>query len=300
MQSVSVVIATYNMGHLILETINSCINQRNINIEVVVYDDCSTDDTKKIGLHAHPLIRYVRGGVNLGVGAAFNEGIKYAKYDLIVLMCADDLFTNDNVLYDMCCAFERNLDCGHVSRWYHQFVGNDPSPVRAWRTNDPIIQANNPSGLMFYKPALKYAKCSNKMMIETSALVSDVINQGWGYHILKYDTIKARVHKSTSTQKDYWLKRRVSSPVLDWWEIGAKDMAKDYVSLIQIKNGFTMSAVLEEIGNFIRLRPLNAVNPKFWFWVLVAVLTPRRILRKLPPFYRKHIGVRLTQNVKRP
>ena len=125
-RGVSVVIATYNMGHLILETIDSCIQQRGVDLEIIVYDDCSTDGTEKIGLDKHPMIKYIRGEENLGVGSAFNEAVRHATKQYILLMCADDLFTNENVLADMCYAMESHFSIGHVSRWYHQFVGNDP------------------------------------------------------------------------------------------------------------------------------------------------------------------------------
>jgi hypothetical protein len=131
------------------------------------------------------------------------------------------------------------------------------------------------------------------MFIETSKLVSDVIKK-YDYKIIHYDTIAVRVHESTSTKPEYYLKRRVSSPVLDWAGIGEKEIAKDYVSLIQIKNGFKMSALLEEIRNFIIVRPLNLISPAFWFWSIITIITPRPILRLLPHLYRGIIGSKIT------
>jgi glycosyltransferase involved in cell wall biosynthesis len=300
MVKASVVIATYNMGHVIVDTLISCLKQDYQNLEIVVYDDCSTDGTKEI-VSGHIHVKYFCGENNLGVGGAFNAAIQKATGDVVILMCADDLFCNHSVVSDICEVFRKHPTVGHVSRWYHQFVGNDPTPVRAWRTLDPIIQANNPSGLAFRKEALKTARCSNKMFIETSALVSEVlwIKEGWDYRILKYDTIAARIHQNTSSTPGYWLKRRVSSPIVDWVSIGGSEMLMDYTSFIQIKTGYKMSAVLEEIWNFIRLRPLSLLNPSFWFYALVATITPRQMLRKLPILYRNLIGKRITGQVLR-
>lgn len=299
---VSIVIATHNMGHLIRETLDSCRAQEYQNTEIIVYDDASTDGTENAFNWelARPKISYYRGKENKGVGRAFNCGINLANGEIIILMCADDLFTDKRVIGDIVNLFQSNLSIGHVSRWYHQFVGDDRRPVRAWRTVNPIVQANNPSGLAFRRKALVGAECSNNMFIETSKLVNDVISNGWDHRIIKWDTIAVRVHPSTSTQRNYWLKRRVSSPVMDWHKIGGEEISRDYVSLVQIKNGFTVSAVWEEICNFVKLRPINLLHPSFWFFAIISLVTPRFILRRLPDIYRRKFGRLITKEVKRP
>jgi hypothetical protein len=127
------------------------------------------------------------------------------------------------------------------------------------------------------------------MFIETSKLASDVIKDGWGWYIYRWDAIAVRVWNSTSRTGSYWIKRRVSSPVMDWHGIGV-DMTKEYVSFLQIKNGFKVSAVIEEMVNFVRLRPSNIFRIGFWFFGLLAILTPRWILRKIPEIYRSTWG----------
>lgn len=296
---VSVVIATYNMAHLIGHTVRSILSQTYDNKEIIIYDDCSKDGTFDIYKNL-TYLKYYRGEKNVGVGEAFNRGIAVAQGEIVILMCADDLFTNDLVISDIVERFKTNRKIGHISRWYHQFIDGDRRPVRAWRSGNPILQANNPSGLAFRKSALKRAKCSSKMFVETTALVSEVLKEGWAWGMIKYDTIAARVHKSTSTTPGYWLKHRVSSPVLDQVSLGAKEISTDYSSLIQIKNGFKISAVLEEIVNFIKVRPLNLINPMFWFFSMVSILTPRAVLRKIPDIYRRTVGRWTTKEVKRP
>ncbi len=290
-QKVSICIATYNMEHLIYETIKSCQDQDYPNKEIIVYDDCSTDGTN-INIDN---VRYIRGKNNLGVGEAFNEAIRLSTGSFVLLMCADDLFTNGHVISDMVSLMMKGV--GHVSRYYYQFQSPDKRPVRAWRTRDILMLSNNPSGLMYRKEALKNARCSNKMFIETSKLTHDVLRDGWDYRILSYDTIAVRVHDSTSTQKGYYLKHRVSSPVLDWYNLGCKEVLKDYVSLVQIKANYKLSAVFEEIWNFIRLRPLNLLSHRFWFFAVATIVIPRSIIRKLPKLYRTLIGRMITKCV---
>lgn len=297
---ISIVIPVFNMAHLIMDTIESIGGQSYKDVEIIVYDDCSSDDIEKIDFKKLG-VRYKRGEKNVGVGGGFNNGIAMANGEYIMLMCADDVFTEHRFIEDVVHEFDNNKKIGHIGRYYFQFIDGDKNltPVRAWRTNNILIQSNNPSGLAYRKKALKGCVASTKMFIEVSYLTSQVIKE-WDYKILKYDAVAARVHESTSTQPAYWLKRRVSSPVRDWYCIGCEEITKDYASLVQIKNGFRLSAVFEEIWNFIDLRPANLFHPMFWFYAIVAVVTPRTLLRKLPRFYRKYLGPKLTERINRP
>lgn len=299
MEQVSICIPTYNSEKTIAETIESCLAQDFKDKEIVVYDDCSTDCTWEI-INKYP-VKCFRGNVNRGVGAAFTEAVHFAKGKYIVLMCSDDLFTCPEVISDMVEIFKSSPLIGYVTRFYYQFVDGYKGPVRAWRTLNPIVQANNPSGLGFRKEAIKWP-FSNKMFIETSDMASKVIADGWDYHIIRYDTIAARVHASTSRQPDYHKKRRVSSPIDDWVGITGKDspILRDFTSFLQIKNGFSTKAAFDEMVRFVRYRPKNLLYPQFWFYAMVTLLTPKPILRKIPEFYRHRIGRLITREIRRP
>jgi len=311
---VSIVIPTYNMAHLIVDTLQSCQAQDYRNMEIVVYDDCSTDGTDRMFQHI-PYIRYFRGNKNLGVGEAINEGIKRANGDYIVIMCSDDLFVGNKVISDIVARFKESPDCGHISRWYHQFEGQDRTPVRAWRTDNVIVQANNPSGLAFRRTALEWGsiklfacainkyegakhgnpiKASNKMFIEAASLVYQVALNRWKTGMLMFDTVAVRIHNSTSIKKETYKKFYDSSPIENWCSIGGWEMLTDYFAFIQIKNGHTMLSVVQEICNYVRLRPKNLLAPMFWICAIGTLVTPRFILRKLPHLYRKYVSSKLT------
>lgn len=285
----SICIATYNMKEVLWQTIEYI--KRNLQLcekcyEIIIYDDCSTDGTDKIPwLEDIPNLIYRRAEHNRGVGEAFNRAINLAKGKYVMTMCADDLLIDNKYVTNAISFLDDHKHLGYFTRHYYQYVGwDDEKPVRAWRTDDPVHQANNPSGLIFRRKALK--GFSNKMFIESSFAASNVVKDGWGWAIYPRDAIAVRVWDSTSTKPGYYLKRRVSSPVMDWHSIGV-DMSKDYVSLLQIKNGHTLGAVWEEILNFVRLRPMNLLSPFFWFYAALSLLTPRFILRKIPKLYRK-------------
>ena len=110
---ISICIASYNMLHLIRDTITSCMKQDYLNLEIIVYDDHSTDGTDELFLNDYHYIRYFRSEKNLGVGKAFTEAIKKANGDIIVLMCADDLFLHEKVISDMANIFKWFSNVGY-------------------------------------------------------------------------------------------------------------------------------------------------------------------------------------------
>jgi glycosyltransferase involved in cell wall biosynthesis len=90
---VSVVVAAYNYGHLIRETLDSLAAQTYGAWECVVVDDGSTDDTRAVVeayTEADPRVRYVRQE-NARQAAARNNGIRHSSGDYFQFLDADDL-----------------------------------------------------------------------------------------------------------------------------------------------------------------------------------------------------------------
>ena len=80
LDKISVIIPTYNRGHLILNSIGSVLNQTYKNIEVLLIDDGSSDDTENIINNLEDKrIRYIKLNKNKGASNARNIGIKLAS-----------------------------------------------------------------------------------------------------------------------------------------------------------------------------------------------------------------------------
>lgn len=90
---VSVVIATYNMGQYIDLAVDSILNQTWKNLEVIVVDDGSQDNTHEVmqKYQHHSNVRYIRTE-NQGQPKAKNTGIKNTSGDFIAFCDADDLW----------------------------------------------------------------------------------------------------------------------------------------------------------------------------------------------------------------
>jgi glycosyltransferase involved in cell wall biosynthesis len=88
---VSVVIAAYNAGCFLAETLDSALAQTYLRREIILVDDGSTDDTRARVEPYLPGIRYVRRS-HEGLAAARNAGIALASGDYVALLDADDLW----------------------------------------------------------------------------------------------------------------------------------------------------------------------------------------------------------------
>lgn len=89
--TVTVIIPTYNRGYVIRRALNSVLNQTYRNLEVIVVDDGSTDDTETIlRSFAETRLRYIRHEVRRGAAAARNTGIKASSSKFIAFQDSDD------------------------------------------------------------------------------------------------------------------------------------------------------------------------------------------------------------------
>src|SRR5205814_4707411 len=91
---VSVILPTFNRAHCIGQAIDSALQQTYRDLEVIVVDDGSTDET-------HQLIKRKYGDLesvkyifqeNMGVGAARNTAIRAAKGEFIAFLDSDDIW----------------------------------------------------------------------------------------------------------------------------------------------------------------------------------------------------------------
>lgn len=91
MVHVSVVIPTYNREHTIQRAVSSALNQSLDNIEVIVVDDGSTDNTERIVKEFDDdRLSYIRHDHNKGGSAARNTGISHASGEYIAFLDSDD------------------------------------------------------------------------------------------------------------------------------------------------------------------------------------------------------------------
>ena len=91
MKKVSVIIPAYNKAALTVKTVESVLGQTYENIEAIVIDDGSTDDTAQRLLPYYGRIKYMRKE-NGGACSARNVGIRSATGEYVALLDCDDIY----------------------------------------------------------------------------------------------------------------------------------------------------------------------------------------------------------------
>ena len=116
---VSAIIPAYNARKFIQKTLDSIIQQTYTNLEIIVVDDGSNDDTAAVvmtNLNTDKRIRFFRQP-NLGVAAARNLAIEHSKGEFIAPCDADDLWHPQKIEKQIQCMTVSDDNVGLVYVW---------------------------------------------------------------------------------------------------------------------------------------------------------------------------------------
>jgi glycosyltransferase involved in cell wall biosynthesis len=90
---VSICIPTYNNARMVGDALRSAMAQTHSNLEIVVLDNHSTDDTEAVVRRVaggDTRVRYVRHEKNVGMAGNFNCSLEMSSGELVLILCADD------------------------------------------------------------------------------------------------------------------------------------------------------------------------------------------------------------------
>jgi glycosyltransferase involved in cell wall biosynthesis len=123
-----VVVPSYNHAKFLPITLLSLLNQSHSNLQIVVIDDCSSDNTQEVllGFRNEPRIRVVTNNSNLGESESVNIGWQALQTEFIAIVSADD---------------PQNLDWAEEIM---KFISSNPGYVGYY----PNLQIINDSGVV--------------------------------------------------------------------------------------------------------------------------------------------------------
>jgi glycosyltransferase involved in cell wall biosynthesis len=93
---VSVCVPAYNNGEFLAETLKSVLRQTYPDFEIIVTDDCSTDNTVSVVKQfSDSRIQFFTNEANLGIGRNWNKALSLASGKYLKVLCGDDLIYPD-------------------------------------------------------------------------------------------------------------------------------------------------------------------------------------------------------------
>lgn len=178
---VTVIIPSYNHSAYIAQAIDSVLEQTYQNIEVIVVDDASADDTRQVleSYRDNPKVRYVINDVNKGQSAVFNQGLAMAGGKYICLLPSDDWYLENKIASQVAKFMESDPDVGVVySKGYRYYIDLGKMvevelPVHEGWILEKLIRNGNfiyPVTPMFRAECFKYAIPDERFKAEGEAI----------------------------------------------------------------------------------------------------------------------------------
>ena len=200
---ISVVVTTYNKKDILLKSIRSIQNQKFTNIEIIIVDDCSNDNSTYLFdylLKTDPRIRIFHHMTNMGCWRSRLDGIIYSRGKYIILFDTGDLYEDNYVLLDAFNVIEKyNLDsCKFLFRIIRSFEKLHNSAVFFHvGINDKIVYGPENIYTLNYKVFTFWGNIWNRLVrcnIYTKAL-------------LTLNELALNIHKNT--WDDVWINKIV-------------------------------------------------------------------------------------------
>ena len=131
---VSIITATYNSAGTIKDTLQSLNNQSYDNIEYIIIDGASSDNTLELIKQQCSRVTTIISEPDKGIYDALNKGINAATGDIIGYLHSDDLFAYSDAVKDIVATFAKhNTDAVYADLQYVN-KDNTDTVVRLWQS----------------------------------------------------------------------------------------------------------------------------------------------------------------------
>jgi len=157
---VTFLVPTYNYGRFLATCVHSILGQSFTDLEVLILDDGSTDDTHTVAqklAKSDNRVFYIRHDTNLGHIANYNWGIHHAKGELTWLISADDALANSTILETFVRQFDEHPTLGFCFSRV-QCIDDSGTPYQKFIPNPNTLPITDQSGVIegkaLFKPLL--------------------------------------------------------------------------------------------------------------------------------------------------
>lgn len=318
----SILMPVYNGSEYVEEAINSILRQRYKNFEIIICDDCSTDDTiNTIKTIKDNRIKVFSNDVNLGYPKNLEKCRQMMSEDttIIYLMGQDDVLAIDALLktYNV---FKTNPEVGVISRAYYQFdtknfkyitrlgspaISSSSFDIISYSSKDDVI--NTLVDSLGQLSGLAYIKKYFDIPFHEDIFVSHVypflsILKRYKAAYLNDFIVAVRTESSQCIHVSSIYDR---SPLNSWVEMfnmifndrkynniklcGIKRKSNDIIGLVQIKNYGRKYSYYREIFYHMKYNHGNLFRIKFWIITIGTLIIPRKVLIRMVRLYKNYI-----------
>lgn len=129
--AVTVLITSYNYGRFLRGCVDSVLTQRDVDVRVLIIDDCSSDDTPQVTAAltaSDPRVTVIRHEINRGHIPSVNEGFATVETEFVVKLDADDLLAPGTLARSLA-LMEEHPEVTFVYGRPRHFSHTPPSPT---------------------------------------------------------------------------------------------------------------------------------------------------------------------------
>lgn len=207
----TVIIPIFNCDQYIRASVESALEQSYKNLEIIIIDDCSSDETCRIITDIEAMddrIKIIRNEANLGVAETRNNGFSVATGDYIALLDADDLWHQDKLEKQIDFMQQTHCDLSYTS---HTYIDTDGNAIRKpniipEKTCLEDLLINNViccSTVVLKRQLVKSFKMNSKYQHEDYALWIELLNNGYTARGVIEPLVEYRIHKNSRSHNKF-------------------------------------------------------------------------------------------------
>lgn len=133
---VSVITVCFNAAQTIEQTVESVLDQKEIELEYIIVDGASQDETLQLIKPYQRKIAHIVSEKDTGMYQAINKGLELATGDIIAILNADDFYASPFVLSDVVeLMFQQNVDAVYGDLQYVE-RHNPTKVIRFWKSGE--------------------------------------------------------------------------------------------------------------------------------------------------------------------
>jgi len=209
-KSVSVIMLTYNRGNYILDSINSVLSQKYQNLELIVIDDGSSDNTAEIIKSINDnRLKYLQYKSNKGIAYRRARSLNNLRGDFVAIIDSDDIWVDKNKLqkqvnfltanpdYSLIGSQVRLIDSDGDTLGYKKFALDDQKIRRKILFRNQFAH----SSVLFREETLRSIGGYNSLSFAEDLDLYLRLGMVSKFSNLSFCTTSYRVHSSSETSK---------------------------------------------------------------------------------------------------